>query len=170
MNGAKSPNATFSLSVRTAPVIDQSQTISDALGFSGGSLWGQTYVPAARNLAQVDLLFMFHNVPAEGIASTVGLYRDITQPPIATANATLMPPAPGVIDATVSFRFDPPVPLDPGTQYTIGWNGPAVSPSGAVMSWEFTHQNAYANGQAVDYANVAVNPPADFVFTTYYAP
>lgn len=156
--------------VRTAPVIDQAQTITDHLGLSGGSLWGQTFVPAASNLAQVDLLFMATNVPPEGITSTVGLYRDITQPPIATADAVLTPPAPGVLDITVSFRFSPPVPLEPGTSYTIGWYGPPVSPSGAVMSWNFTYQNPYASGEVVNYANVPLNPPADFVFTTYYAP
>jgi hypothetical protein len=109
------------------------------------------------------------NVPAEGIASTLGLYRDITQPPIATAVATLMPPAPGVINVTVSFLFDPPVALTPGSPYTLGWNGPAVTPSGSEMSWEFTYQNAYANGEVVNYAGVPFNPPADFVFTTYSA-
>jgi hypothetical protein len=118
---------------------------------------------------QADLRFIATNIPPQGLTSRVGVFRDITQAPLATADATLMPPPVGTNEATVSFLFDPPVPLQPGTQYTLGWYGNPGT-NGAVMSWEFTFQNAYANGQVVDSSNVPLNPPADFAFTTYYAP
>jgi hypothetical protein len=159
--------ATFAAAPRTLSV-DQSNTVTDHLGMTGG-LWGQTFVPNAGNLAQVDLLVIATDIPAEGLSSRVGLFQDITQPPIAMADATLAGPIAGTRDVTVSYRFDPPVALVGGTLYTLGWYGPPTGPAGATMSWEFTYQAPYAPGQAVNSSNVALNPTADFVFTTYSA-
>lgn len=140
--------------------VDQSNNVSDQLGLGNG-LYGQTFVPKADNLAQVDLLLIVNQVPSSGVETTVGLFTDITQAPIATTVAFVEGAVPGELRRTISYGFDPPVPLDKKTTYTIGWYGPAEA------SWEFAFGDPYPPGQVVLYNGVPLNPIADFVFTTY---
>ncbi len=140
--------------------VDQSNSVSDGLGLGNG-LYGQTFVPKANNLAQVDLLLIVNQVPSSGVETTLGLFRDITQAPTATTVAFVAGAAPGELHRTVSYTFDPPVPLDKKTTYTLGWYGPADA------SWEFGFGDSYPPGQVVLYDGNPLNPTADFVFTTY---
>jgi hypothetical protein len=143
--------------------VDQSNTVTSPEGLGlGHALYGQTFVPRAHNLAQVDLLLTVNILQSPGAMTTVGLFSDITQPPLATASAFVTPPAPGELARTVSFRFDPPIPIDRGTTYTIGWYGPPDN-----IWWQFSYGDPYPRGQAVGPDGVPLNPSADFVFTTY---
>jgi hypothetical protein len=142
--------------------VDQSNLVTspEGLGLSNG-LYGQTFVPKATNLAQVDLLLTVNQVPAGGAACSVGLYGTITSTPIATASVSVAPPVPGELARMVSFRFDPVVPLARKTLYTLGWTGPST------LSWQLSFGDPYPAGQVVLYDGTPLNPAADFVFTTY---
>lgn len=139
--------------------VDQSNDASDQLGLTDG-LYGQTFTPKAKNLAQVDLLVIINNLQSP-VEATVGLFGDITQEPLGTTVAIVEPPQPGQLNRTVSFVFDPPLPLDKKTTYTIGLYAPML------VSWEFAFGDPYPGGQVVLYNGTPLNPIADFVFTTY---
>jgi len=142
--------------------VDQSNLVTSPEGLGlGNGLYGQTFVPKAHNLAQVDLLLTVNVLRPEGAQTTIGLFADITQPPIATATAFVGGPAPGELARFISFRFDPPIPLAKKTVYTIGWYG---LPD---LSWQFSFGDPYPPGQVVLYDGTPLNPPADFVFTTF---
>ncbi len=139
--------------------VDQSNNVSDQLALGYG-LYGQTFTPAAKNLAQADVLLIVNQVTV-GLNTTLGLYTDITKVPVATTSALVEPPAPGELDRTISYRFNPPVPLEKGATYTLG----LYMPPG--LTWEFAYGDPYPRGQAVGSDGVPVNPAADFVFTTW---
>jgi hypothetical protein len=141
-------------------VVDQSNLVTDHLGLGNG-LYGQTFAPRAKNLAQVDLSFIVNQVPPGGVVTTVGIFTDITQPPLATAQALVAAPAPGELFRTVSFQFNRPVKLKKGRSYLIGAYMPAT------LSWEFAFGDAYPAGQVIMPDGTPLNPIGDFVFTTY---
>lgn len=151
--------ASFAKAPASKLKVDQSNSVSDGLGLGNG-LYGQTYVPGAKNLAQVDLLLQI-NLLTAGVTTTVGVFTDITQPPLATTSTLIAPAAPGELNRVVSFAFDPPVPLVKGASYTLGLYAPFN------VSWEFAFGDAYPAGQVVHSDGSPLNPTADFVFTTY---
>jgi uncharacterized protein YjbI with pentapeptide repeats len=165
-DGTQVTQRPFTLFVSTVPLVrDQwnDPPPSDPHAF-GWALWGQTFVPQTRNVAQLDLAFIANNVPPEGVWTTAGIFGDITQPPIATAD-TFVPPG-GAPLPTVSYRFDPPVPVQPNTTYTIGFYAPPP-PS---VTWMFTWGNTYSQGQAFYGTGLPLDPSIDFVFATYPFP
>jgi hypothetical protein len=143
------------------PKVDQSNRVSDpaGLGVCNG-LYGQTFVPQAKEVSQVDLLITVNQIGAGGDPTTVGVYSDITQSPIATTSVTVGPAAPGELSRVVSYVFANPVPVQKGTTYTIGWTG-------VTSCWQFSFGDAYPQGTAVLFDGSALNPPADFWFVTY---
>ncbi len=151
--------ASFAKAAASKLRVDQSNTVSDGLGLGNG-LYGQTYVPGAKNLGQVDLLLQI-NLLTVAVTTTVGLFSDITQPPLATTSALIAPAVPGELNRIVSFAFDPPVPLVKGATYTIGLYAPFN------VSWEFAFGDAYPAGHVVLSDGSPLNPTADFVFVTY---
>jgi hypothetical protein len=138
--------------------VDQSNPVSDpeGLGFCNG-LWGQTFVPQEKNLARVDLLITVNQLEA-GEATTVGLYTDITQAPIATSSVTIDPHQPGELSRVVSYTFATPVPVQKGTTYTIGWQG-------ALSCWQFSRGDPYPRG-TLAFADGSLGT-GDFYFITY---
>jgi hypothetical protein len=149
--------------------VDQSNLVTSAEGLGMNGVWGQTFVPKAPNLAQVDLLLTVNQLGPAGATTQVGLFTDLTGTPIATATplatATTFVAghAPGELARFVSFRFDPTVPLAKKTTYTIGWYGTANL---SDLSWQFSYGNPYPAGQMLDY-NGAPSSSADFVFVTH---
>jgi len=143
--------------------VDQSNPVSDpqGLGVCNG-LYGQTFVPAERNLAQVDLLLTVNQIGAGGDATTVGLYADITQAPLATTSVTVAEHQPGELSRVVTYTFATPIPVQKGTTYTIGWQG-------TVACWQFSFGDPYPKGTLVGSDGTPGNPPADFYFVTYTA-
>jgi hypothetical protein len=139
--------------------VDQSNSVSDQLGLGYG-LYGQTFTPKAKNLCQADVLLIVNQVQV-GLNTTLGLYTDITKAPVASTSAMVEPRAPGEMDRTISYRFDPPVPLERGATYTLGLSMPPG------LTWEFAYDDPYPRGQAVGSDGVPVDPAADFVFTTW---
>jgi hypothetical protein len=142
------------------PFVDQFNATNDLIGLANG-LYGQTFVPQAPNVAMVEISCIVNLVPLGGLEATVGIFTDITLPPIATAVTHVEPPAPGEVRRTLGFTFDPPVRLIPNTAYTLGFYAPAA------MSWDLAFADPYAPGKAVVFNGAPINPPADFVFATY---
>jgi hypothetical protein len=141
-------------------VLDQSNFVQDGLGING--FMGQTFMPKAKNVAQVDLRFIVNQIPPEGVDIEIGIYTDITEEPIATTTTHVAPPGIGELERTVSFQFIPPVLLRKGMTYTIGCNDDLH-----LAAWTFGFNDPYPLGQAVLYDGTALNPPADFYFATY---
>jgi hypothetical protein len=123
-------------------------------------LWGQTFLPKAKNVAQVDLLLIVNQVFVD-VDTTVGVFTDITQPPIATTQAVVAAATPGELRRTTSYTFKPPVPLEKRVSYAIGLFAPSNT------SWESAFGDPYPRGQAVGSDGVPINPPADFAFTSH---
>ena len=147
-------------------VVDQSNTVTDHLGTSSVLGLGQTFVPGANRIVQIDLLFILTSIPPEGLPDTVWLATDITQPPLVFATGFVEGPVIGTTERIVSYRFNSPFGLDKGTPYTIVWRRENVL-GGPVMSWEFAFGDHYTLGEAVLNTGDPFNPAADFVFTTY---
>ena len=138
--------------------VDQSNDVSDGFGPANG-LYGQTITPRAHNLARVDVLLIINNLESP-VETTVGLFTHITQEPLGTTSTIIQPHEPGELNRTVSFVFDPPLPLDKQTTYTIGLYAPSQ------VAWELALGDPYRGGQAVIYNGTPLSN-ADFVFTTY---
>lgn len=145
--------------------VDQSNTVTDHLGLDG--FVGQTFVPKENNVAQVDVLLITNQIPAAGVMTTVGIYRDITQAPIATTVSLIGPAVPGEVERVVSYSFDPPVPLDKGAEYTLGFDSPRGEDGLYDVSWEFSYGDTYRQGQAILSDGLPLNPTGDFFFITY---
>lgn len=149
--------------------VDQANLVTSPEGLGMDGVWGQTFVPKAPNLAQVDLLLTVNQLGPAGATTTVGIFADLTgtpiaaATPIATATAFVPDNAPGELARFVGFSFDPAVPLAKKTTYTIGWYG---RPIPSDLSWQFSYDNPYPAGQMLDYSG-APSSSADFVFITY---
>ncbi len=155
-------NTSGSNTIDLTPIrVDQSNTVSDGLSYGSGTLYGQTFQPTGDTLVQVDLRFTANNLTAPA-TTIVGIYRDITLPPIAAETVTVAPPL-SDLRPVISYRFRYPIPIDPNVTYTIGW----YSPQGSNLAWELSQQDPYPRGQAVGADGTPINPPTDFVFTTY---
>ena len=139
--------------------VDQSNAVTDNLGLSIGPYF-QTFVPQTRKLAQVDLRLIINDVTSP-VTTTVGLYTNVQESPVAVVSVVVQPAAPGELYRTISYVFDPAPKLVPGTTHAIGWTGTSVT------SWLFGFGDNYAAGAALNGDGTPVNPPADFVFTTY---
>ena len=139
--------------------VDQSNSVSDGLSLCSG-LRGQTVTPRAKNLAQVDLLLTINTLQSD-VMTTVEVFTEITQAPVATTQALVRAAAPGELRRAISYQFDPPVSLEKKGTYTIGFH--ALTDA----CWEFAFGDPYPGGQAVLADGTSLNPPADFVFTTY---
>jgi hypothetical protein len=131
----------------------------------GGGVFGQTFQPNAQNLTQVDASFLVNAMPLSG--GSLILLLDSAGSTVDSLGPLLVPgPSPGELFRTVSFQFSSPHPLNPLETYTI-----FILMSGG-MTWEFAYESdqavPYSRGQAVIYDGTPINPPADFVFTTYY--
>ena len=139
--------------------VDQSNNTTDGLSLCNG-LWGQTFVPRAKNLARVDLRLTINNL-TEQTPTTAALHTLITGTPIATTTTLVAPHAPGELSRTVAYSFDPPIHLTKDTTYTLAFMAPPDA------CWEFTFIDPYPSGDAVLSDGTPLNPAADFVFATY---
>lgn len=74
---------------------------------------------------------------------------------------------PGPLDPT-AFDLEPPLPLQPGTLYTLQLSWPHIDGGeGATpMAWQFGANNPYPGGAAV-LCTQTIEEQWDFVFTTY---
>ena len=139
--------------------VDQSNPAADpeGLGICNG-LYGQIFVPQAKNVARVDLLLTVNQIGAGGDATTVGVYTDITEPALASTSVTVDPPQPGELSRVISYSFEPAVPIQKGSTYIIGW-------SGTTSCWQFSRGDPYPNGNMVLFDGTPLAD--DFWFVTY---
>ena len=91
---------------------------------------------------------------------TLGLFADLTQPPIAIMFVTSAPAEPGELSRIVSYAFPSPVRTCKGTTYTLGW-------SGGTACWEHPLGDTYSAGGLVSFDGTPRNPPADAGSMTY---
>ncbi len=139
--------------------IDQANLVTNGLSTCNG-LYGQTFVPQTAKLHHVDVLLTVNTIAATGDATTLGLFADLTQPPIAITSVTVAPAEPGELSRIVSYAFPSPVRIRKGTTYTLGW-------SGGTACWEYSLGDTYSAGGLVSFDGTPLNPPADAWFITY---
>jgi hypothetical protein len=163
----------------SAGTLDQQQTLSssDAGLFSSQSV-AQTFTPGSTGrIDQVDLLLFKVGTPP-GPSVTVEIRGTTAASPDATplATATIPISAVGASPAFLPFTFATPVPITPGTKFTIVAYSPGAG--GNAVGWRLQNSDVYSEG-AQFYDSTEAIPPGsawtqnslvDMAFKTYLVP